>query len=188
MKSIKMGILSAISASICCIGPIILIALGFGSLSLGAVINKYHGAFLTVGILLILFSWIRYIKEKKNCHIKKCQMENKKITLITLIITTSIVSFFLILNFYTYAARPLVVDSFTLLADTKTVLIPVKGMTCFTCEVSVSSALKRVNGVISVRASAKEGIALVNYEPDKTGLSQLIKAINNTGFKASLPE
>jgi mercuric ion binding protein len=69
----------------------------------------------------------------------------------------------------------------------KTVSIPVEGMTCFTCEVSVSSALKRVDGVVGVKASAKKRVTLITYDPDKTDVRQLIKAINNTGYKASLP-
>jgi mercuric ion transport protein len=90
MRAIRIGVLSAIVASICCIGPLILIALGLGSLGLGAIISKYHGLFLSAGMLLILFSWIRYFNEKKRCNIKKCQMENKRVTLIVLIISTTI--------------------------------------------------------------------------------------------------
>lgn len=187
MKSMKIGVLSAITASICCIGPLILIALGLGSLDLGAVINKYHGLFLSAGILLILFSWIRYFKEKKRCTIKKCQMENKRVTLSILIISTTIVLFFVGLNLYTYADRPLAIDPTISVADTKTVSIPVEGMTCFTCEVSASSALKKIDGVVSVKASAKDGMVLINYDPDKTNVPRLIKVINNTGYKASLP-
>lgn len=187
MKLIKIGVLSAIVTSVCCTGPLILIALGLGSLGLGAVISKYHGLFLTSGILLILFSWIRYFNEKKRCNIKKCQMENKRVTLTVLIISTTIVLFFVGLNLYTYAGRPLAIEPTISVADVKTVSIPVEGMTCFTCEVSVSSALKRVDGVISVKASAKDGMALINYDPDKIDVRQLIKVINNTGYKASLP-
>lgn len=187
MRSIRIGVLSAIVASICCIGPLILITLGLGSLGLGAVISKYHGLFLTASILLILFSWIKYFNEKKSCNIKKCQMENKKVTLIVLTISTTIVLFFVGLNLYTYASRPFTIDPTISLADMKTVSIPVEGMTCFTCEVSVSSALRRVDGVVNAKASAKKRVALINYDPDKTDVRHLIKAINNTGYKASLP-
>lgn len=187
MKSIKTGVLSAIFASVCCIGPLILITLGLGSLGLGAVAGRYHVLFLAAGILLILFSWRRYFNEKKRCSIKKCRMENKRATLIVLTISTSVVLVFLGLNVYTYASRPLAIDPTISLVEMKTVSIPVEGMTCFTCEISVSSALKKVNGVVTAKASAKEGIALVNYDPDKTDLPQLIRTINNTGYKASLP-
>ncbi len=101
MKSIITGILSAISVSICCTIPLLLTALGFGSMGLGTVTGKYHWVFLTVGGLLILLSWLRYFREKKRCGNKECQMRNKKVTLITLIITTIIVLSFIGFNLYT---------------------------------------------------------------------------------------
>lgn len=187
MKSVKIGVLSAITVSICCIGPLILIALGLGSWGLGAVISKYHRLFLTTGILLILFSWTRYFKEKKKCTIKKCQMENKRVTLTVLIISTTIVLFFAGLNLYTYAGRPLVIDPIISVAEMKTISIPVEGMTCFSCEFAVSSALKKIDGVVSVKASAKEGKAQVKYDPLKTTVAQLIEVINKRGYKAGMP-
>lgn len=116
-------------------------------------------------------------------------MENKRITLITLIITTMIISIFLTLNLYTFALQrdykkdQSAIDS----AEIKTVIIPVEGMTCFTCEVTISFALKKVTGVKQVNASAKKGEVQVTYNKDKTDLKELIRAINKTGFKAALP-
>lgn len=187
MRSIKMGLLSAIVASICCTGPLILIALGLGGLGLGAAISKYHGLFLTAGILLILLSWARYFEEKSRCNVNNCQMKNKKATLVVLIISTTLVLFIVGLNLYTYSGRPLATVLTISDADARTISIPVEGMTCFACEASVSSALEGVDGVVSAKASAKKRVASVNYEPDKTDVRQLVTAINNAGYKASLP-
>ena len=187
MKSIGLGILSAITASICCIGPLILIALGFGSLGLNTIIGKYHGVFLLVGILLLLFSWGRYFRRKKRCEIKKCQEKNSRLTLITLAITTIIVLFFAGLNFYTYARTSDNVNKIVSTAGLKTVIIPVEGMTCFICEFSVSKALKKIDGVVNVEASAKEGIAKIAYDAEKTNIDQLITTINQAGYRAKPP-
>lgn len=105
MKASKLGILSAVIASICCIGPLLLILLGLGSLGIGAVIGKYHWYFIIAALVLIAFSWRSYLKEKKTCDLKSCKMENKRITLITLIIATLTVAIFVALNFYTYVAQ-----------------------------------------------------------------------------------
>lgn len=187
MKSTGIGILSAITASICCIGPLILIALGLGSLGLGAVLGKYHWVFLTVGVFLILFSWKRYFREKERCNIKKCRMENKKLTLTTLIMATIVVLSFVGLNFYTYTGASVNVNQIAHIAGSGTIIIPVEGMTCFTCEVTISSALKKIDGVATVKASAKKGDVKVIYDPKKTNISKLIEIINKTGYKASLP-
>lgn len=190
MKASKLSILSAFVASICCIGPLVLILLGLGSLGIGAVIGKYHWYFIAGALVLIIFAWRSFFKERKTCNLKGCQMENKKITLITLTIATLIVAIFVALNVYTYAMQKdyLKEKGEAVSVETKTVNIPVEGMTCFTCEVTVSTALKKTDGVINAKASAKEGIASVNYNPNKTDIEQLIEAINKTGYKANIPK
>lgn len=189
MKASKLGILSALIASACCVGPLLLILLGLGSLGIGAAIGKYHWYFIAGALVLIAFAWRSFFKEKKTCNLKGCEMENKRVTLITLIIVSLIVAIFVGLNVYTYAVQKDYSKERkeAVSVETKTVNIPVEGMTCFACEVSVSSALKRINGVINARASAKERIASVSYDPARTDTEQLIEAINKTGYKASLP-
>ncbi|PIP67908.1 MAG: hypothetical protein COW92_03975 [Candidatus Omnitrophica bacterium CG22_combo_CG10-13_8_21_14_all_43_16] len=188
MKASKLGILSAAIASICCLGPFVLILLGLGSLGIGAAIGKYHWYFIAAALLLLTFAWGSYLKKKRACDLKACKMENKKITLFTLIISTLIVAIFVTLNIYTYVVQKDFTDKRTKagLIETRTVVIPVEGMTCFTCELAVSSAIKKVKGVVTAKASAKEGKARVEYDPSKTSIEQLVEAINKTGYKASL--
>jgi mercuric ion transport protein len=102
MKVLKLGILSVAIASICCVGPLLLILLGLGSLGIGAVIGKYHWYFIAAALLLLTFTWGSYLQEKKTCGLKVCKMENKKVTLLTLIISTLIVAIFAALNIYNY--------------------------------------------------------------------------------------
>ena len=69
--------------------------------------------------------------------------------------------------------------------NTKTIVIPVEGMTCLTCEITVTQALRKVEGVIGASASAKEKSAKVTYDSNKTNVHKLVEAINRTGYKAS---
>lgn len=190
MKASKLGILSALIASACCVGPLLLILLGLGSLGIGAAIGKYHWYFILAAFALIGFAWRSYLKEKKTCNLKGCQMENKRITLIILILSTFIVVIFVGLNFYTYAIQKDYMEEKAEgeLIETKMVIIPVDGMTCFACEVAVSTALKKVDGVVSAVASAKKKIVSVRYNPNKTNITQLIAKINESGYRASLPK
>jgi len=102
MKVSKLGILSAVIASICCVGPLLLILLGLGGLGIGAAIGKYHGYFIVAALLLLTFAWRSYLKEKKVCDLKACKMENKRVTLLILIMSTLIVAVFVALNIYTH--------------------------------------------------------------------------------------
>lgn len=187
MKAKNLGIFSAIFASVCCVGPILLILLGLGTLGIGAVIGKYHWWFLGVGILLIIIAWRAYFKEKRTCELRACQMENKRLTQVILILATLIVIFFVGLNFYSYLGKSLNNNEATTVVNAKTVIIPVEGMSCFSCEVTVTSALKKVEGVISATASVKKKSAKVIYDLNKTNTEQLIEAVNKTGYKTSMP-
>lgn len=189
MKVSKLGILSAMIASICCVGPLLLILLGLGSLGIGAAIGKYHRYFISASLLLLTFAWRSYLKENKVCGLKACKMENKKADLLTLIMSTIIVAIFAALNIYTYVAQKDFADGRTKtdLIEARTVIIPIEGMTCLTCEIAVTTALKRIDGVLSVSASSKKGIAHVSYNPNKTDIGLLMAAINKTGYKASSP-
>lgn len=188
MKAKNIGIFSAIFASICCVGPLVLILLGLGTLGMGAIIGKYHWWFLGGGVLLVTIAWKAYFKENKVCELKSCQMENKRLTQVILILATLIVIFFAGLNLYSYLGNSLNNHESTTVINTKTVIISVERMSCFTCEVTVVSALKRVKGVISATASVKKKSAKVIYDPGKTSIEQLIEAINKTGYKATIPK
>lgn len=182
------SILSAIFASICCIGPFILFLIGLGSLGLGAVIGKYHWWFLGAGILLIIIAWRYYFREKKGCELKSCQMENKLLTQIILTLATLVVTFFAGLNLYTYFGKSPEITRIDSITNIETVVIPVEGMSCFSCEVTVAQALKKMEGVVGASASAKEKTVKVIYDPNKTHINNLIEAINKIGYKAKLPK
>jgi len=184
MKTKNIGIFSALTASICCVGPIVLIALGLGGLGIGAVIGKYHWYFILGAILLLGIGWKSYFKEKKFCDTRGCEMKDKGITKNILIVASVVVLIFSGLNILTDVSgngKELSTQEGTQLS------IPVKGMTCATCEFAVNSAVKNVPGIYEVRASAKNQKVLVSYDPEKTSLDEIIEAINKTGFKADKP-
>ncbi|MBI4357992.1 MAG: cation transporter [Candidatus Omnitrophica bacterium] len=181
MKAKGFGILSALTASVCCLGPLLLIVVGLGSLGLGAVLGRYHWYFILGAVFLLSFAWRNYFKEKRSCESARCEMEGKKMTRNVLILASAIVLTFASLNFYTYArgSHGLPISE----ADVQ-ISIPVEGMTCFTCEIAVQSAVKKLPGIHQIKASAKDKIAIVSYDPQKTNLDQIVTAINQTGYKA----
>ena len=186
MKAKNLGIFSALFASICCVGPLILVLVGLGSLGIGAVIGRYHWLFLGGGVLLIIVAWFSYFKERESCQLNTCEMKSKKATLIILLISaTFIVIFFAGLNLYAYLGKSTALSTTSSKSNLENVIIPVEGMTCLTCEITVASSLKKVDGVISASASAKEKSAKVIYDSKRTNIEQLVEAINKTGYKAS---
>ena len=61
----------------------------------------------------------------------------------------------------------------------------VQGMTCATCSLTLKSAVKRIKGVQTVKASAELKNAVVEFDPAQTSPPVLEKAINDVGYKAT---
>jgi copper chaperone CopZ len=187
MKAKQAGILSAILASTCCIGPLLLVAIGLGGGA--AFVGRYHWFFLIGGIAVLTWAWAKYLREKPVCDCEHKPMQGRRSGMFTLLIATVIVLGFGSLNIsrYVFASAPASTQAQTQLANgLDRVVIPVEGMTCATCEIAVRHALKRVDGVKSAHVSVATKTATVDYEVAKTNPEQLVAAINSTGYRASL--
>jgi copper chaperone CopZ len=66
--------------------------------------------------------------------------------------------------------------------------IPVKGMSCFTCEIAAQSVIKKLPSLSRVKASAKEGTVWVSYDSAKISVDEIVAAINQAGYKAEKPD
>jgi Cu+-exporting ATPase len=65
--------------------------------------------------------------------------------------------------------------------------IPVQGMTCAACQVSVQKALQRQPGVVDASVNLMMKNAAVTYDPAVTRPEALVEAIRDTGYEAELP-
>jgi len=66
----------------------------------------------------------------------------------------------------------------------ETVELKVEGMDCEGCVKSVTRMLSGVPGVGRVDVSLAQGSARVTYDPAKSGLAQLKRAVERAGYKA----
>jgi copper chaperone CopZ len=187
MKAKQAGILSALLATTCCIGPLLLVAIGLGSGA--AFVGRYHWLFLIAGIAVLTSAWAKYLREKTACDCEHKTMQGGRSGMFTLLIATVIVLGFAGLNMshYVFASAPVAAQT-QLANGLNRIVVPVEGMTCATCEIAVRHALKRVDGVKSAHVSLATKSATVDYEPAKTNPKQLVVAINSTGYRASLPD
>ncbi|TAL99493.1 MAG: mercury resistance system periplasmic binding protein MerP [Rhodanobacter sp.] len=67
-------------------------------------------------------------------------------------------------------------------AAEKTATLEVPGMTCAACPVTVTTALKRVQGVQGVQVDFPKRLATVRYDDAKTNLAALEKATTDAGY------
>jgi mercuric ion transport protein len=188
MKAKQAGILSAILASTCCVGPLLLVAIGLGS---GAVfVGRYHWFFLIAGMAVLTWAWAKYLREKTVYDCEHKPMGGRRSGMLTLLFTTVLVLGFAGLNIsrYVFASAPVPAQTQAQLANgLKRIVVSVEALSCVTCEIPVRHALRRIDGVKAAYVSAATKTATVDYEPSKTNPEQLVAAINSTGYRVSLP-
>ncbi len=186
MKAKQAGILAVILGSICCIGPLLLVAIGVGSGA--AFIGRYHWFFIIAAMAVLTWAWAKYLREKTVCDCEHKAMGGRRSAIVTLLITTALVIGFAGLNIsrYVFGSVPPAAEN-QLPNGLSRSVISVDGLSCVACEIPVRHALRRIEGVKAIYVSAATKTATVEYEPVKTNPEQLVAAINSTGYRASMP-
>ncbi len=70
-------------------------------------------------------------------------------------------------------------------ANLETIEIDVYGMTCNGCELTVESAVKKLPGVQSVKASHTDSSAVITFDKTRADFKTLEKAITATGYEVA---
>ncbi|MFT6068078.1 MAG: mercuric ion transport protein [Bacteriovoracaceae bacterium] len=138
------GIIAAVASSICCVGPLILGAIGVGGASSLLFLEDYRNIILVAVTMLITMGWImNYRLEQEECKEGSMCADPKKKRLRRL--GLSIGTFIALL----FMASPLLLSSISQ-AQNKPVgplgkvrTLYIEGMTCGGCELGVRKALKR---------------------------------------------
>ena len=73
-------------------------------------------------------------------------------------------------------------------AENKTVTLSVPSMDCEACPITVSKALKKVDGVGKVAASLEQKEAVVTFDDAKTNVDALRKATANAGYPSRVKQ
>ncbi|QOP42795.1 hypothetical protein FJR45_02045 [Sulfurimonas sediminis] len=63
--------------------------------------------------------------------------------------------------------------------------IGVNGMTCMGCEVTLEGAVSKIEGVVKVKASAKNNQAAVEFDKTKTDEESIRKSIIESGYEVN---
>lgn len=196
------AIIAAVAASLCCIGPLIFAGLGLGAFSAAAAFEGARPYLLGAAVLLLAFGFYRaYFRRGaacapgEACAVKPASRAGR----VGLWVGAFAVLAFALSPYYAghvaafmhrqppAAAQPAGVantEGASSEAALQTVTVVVEGMDCSSCEVPIRSALEKTPGVRSAEVSYERGDARVEYDPKQTGVSQIKRAIDSTGYKA----
>lgn len=89
-NSLKTGVVAGFLGSLCCTIPVLLVALGLGSIGFALGFAKYRPFFIILGVVFITFALYRQIKKKHGvCNVRTVKQNLSMI--ITAIITALII-------------------------------------------------------------------------------------------------
>ncbi|MBI4180045.1 cation transporter [bacterium] len=202
MKSSRLGILSSVFASVCCVGPLVAVMLGVGGVGLAAFFGKYHWVWLAIAAAMLSAGWMRYRKESKTACETGCDLSTPRKTRGVLLGASVVLAVFLALNVWTHLVRagsdttqaqpaggrildiPVGFGTWPSMAG-EVAVIGVDGMVCFTCEVALKTQLQKLAGILSVDANSKDGRVTVRFDPATVDRPRIEEAINATGYQVS---
>lgn len=195
LNSQRTSLLSALSASACCLPPLILLLFSIGSATAGAALARYHWWFLGIGVVLLSVSYAMFFRERHACRTDCCKPPvNARLTIASLAFGTLVVGAFAANAIYPHLGlaektEAKVARAAAAQPASQIAVIPIDGMTCITCEAHVHKVLAEVPGVLTADASTANANAVVAYDPAQTSPAALVAAINTrTGYTAALPK
>ena len=184
------GTLLALSASLCCITPVLALISGVGGIAATfSWLEPVRPYLIGITTLVLGFAWYQKLKPRKmeevNC---KCETDekpsfwqSKKFLGIVTILAVALMAF----PNYSYIFYPkssianiVVVEK----SNIQQVELKISGMTCQTCSEHVNHALDGVPGVLEHNTSYEQGTSIVKFDGSKAAQQALIDAVNATGY------
>ena len=189
-KIIGAGLLTAISASLCCITPVLALVAGTSGLaSTFSWLEPARPYFIGLTILVLGFAWYQKLKPKKQIDCN-CETEEKPKFIQSKMFLGIVTAFAIVMLAFPYYAhifypktekQVIVVDK----SNVQTVEFTISGMTCASCEEHVNHEVNKLSGIIKSSTSYENGNAIVEFDNSKTNITDIEKAINGTGYSVT---
>lgn len=200
MKSEKLGWLSVVLASACCVLPLAAVLVGLGSVGLGSILGGVGIYFDLGGLLVLAVAWFYFLRERRKAYALNSGIRGERRTMAALSVATVLVVLFagsgLAPKFLRAFASPTTVaqasqtsapqDASSNAGAHLRKVLAVKGMDCAACIPEIKSSLAKVSGVRSADVSLASQTVTVDYEPAKASPQQLVEAIKAAGYDAKV--
>jgi len=186
------AVVSTVIASICCVGPLVFVALGITGAWIGnlTALAPYRPIFVIVTIGFLGFAFYSVYRKPKTetCHAERaCARPGGKGRLkIILWIVAALILVLLAFPYlvaYVYAGNEGAGK-----IEMGKVILEVKNMTCPSCTVPVKKSLTRLDGVKEANVTLEPPEAIVIYDPNKIKVEDLIRATTNVGYPSSVKQ
>lgn len=192
---ITVGILASISASLCCITPIVGVLGGIsGVASTFSWLEPYRPYLISLTALLFGFAWYRkLISLNRKVIACECETDNTKTPSFLqsktfLGIVTLLAGMLLAIPYYSNIFLGISKKDIIIVESENIALVKIEiiGMTCVGCEETVNKAISSLSGVLDVESNYKTGFVKIKYDKSEVDPNDFKNVIeNNIGYKIS---
>ncbi|MFT7628808.1 MAG: mercuric ion transport protein [Ulvibacter sp.] len=189
-KLIGVSLLTAITASLCCITPVLaLIAGTSGIASTFSWIEPFRPYLAGLTLLVLGFAWYQKLRPRKEIDCE-CETDEKPKFIQSKKFLGIVTAFAIVMLAFPYYSgifysktekQIMIVDK----SDISTTEFKISGMTCASCEQHVNHEVNKLNGIVNSKASYENGNAIIEFDRTKTNENEIKKAIKSTGYKVT---
>lgn len=183
--------IAAVLASACCLGPLVLAAIGISAAGVSAAFEPLRPMLLGATVVLLGGAfYLTYVRKPVCAPGSSCaaaDQQQKHRARVMLWVAAGVVA--LVALFPLYGAALLRIDTPVASsaggAEGRTVALAIDGMTCETCAVSIEKKLRQVPGVVAAAVSYADGAATVTTNAAAPPPSAaLLDAVQAAGYRA----
>ena len=203
IKNLWIGVVGAFTAVTCCIAPVVLVLLGFGTAFGMAVMHQFHIVSIVSGIILMLLISLYLIKKESGvCNINSIKQNWKSIfiTLIFMFVAWIAINYLIVGSVASIVYGNLEVNQKPLgnleemaeshgmpemanikvipeMQGKKLIVLEIEGIFCGSCGPAIEYDLKSVQGVLDLEKSGN--IISITYDSDITSKDIIIATVHS---------
>jgi mercuric ion transport protein len=189
-KLIGTSLLTATTASLCCISPILAMLAGTsGIASTFSWIDPFRPYLIGLTVLVLVFAWYQRLRPKTQEELdcvcdedeKPSFWQSKKLLGIVTVFAAVMLAF----PYYSSGLYPENKTNDTLIMSNNIgeITVDVKGMTCLGCEAHVESEINKLDGILKVNADFEKANTVIQFDGAKVDVGKIEEAILKTGYK-----
>jgi mercuric ion transport protein len=185
------SVLSALAASLCCIGPLVAIIAGASGFAAAGLFAQWRPLFLTITALMLVAAWYltyRYPKAD-HCSTERCSHNPvAKWNSVILWLATAFVIAIAAFPTYSGVAARLLVPAGATSGPSQvrlaTLQVSIPSIDCGACAAGIEAKLDKQDGVQTAQVDFATKTAVISFDPGKVSSERVTALIEETGFKA----
>lgn len=179
------GIVAAVIASLCCIGPVLVMLLGIGSIAAFSIFEVYRPYLIGLAVALIGSAfYLTYRKREVKYEDGTCKMGCASRWVRTGVWTVTILAGLAIgFPYWGFAPQTSVNETVN---STAVVKLSISGMDCRACAAGVEGSLANIEGVRKARVDFESGKATIEFDNKVVKPTAFVERVNDSGFKGTI--